>query len=66
MRVPEEQQYREQADQFIVSGLFNSGFSLALMRKDINIATDLAKERGDRHAAGRSPAQVMDGPRKRN
>jgi 3-hydroxyisobutyrate dehydrogenase len=29
--------------QFIVSNLFNSGFSLGLMRKDINIATDLAK-----------------------
>ena len=32
--------------QFIVPGLFNSGFSLALMRKDINIATDLAKSVG--------------------
>ena len=32
--------------QFIVSGKFNSGFSLALMRKDINIATDLAKSVG--------------------
>jgi 3-hydroxyisobutyrate dehydrogenase len=32
--------------QFIVSGLFNSGFSLGLMRKDINIATDLAKSLG--------------------
>jgi 3-hydroxyisobutyrate dehydrogenase len=32
--------------QFIVSGLFNSGFSLALMRKDINIATELAKSVG--------------------
>ena len=32
--------------QFVVSGLFNSGFSLALMRKDINIATDLAKSVG--------------------
>lgn len=29
--------------QFIVSGSFNSGFSLGLMKKDINIATDLAK-----------------------
>jgi len=28
--------------QFIVSGQFNSGFSLGLMKKDINIATDLA------------------------
>lgn len=32
--------------QFIVSGLFNSGFSLGLMKKDINIATDLAKSLG--------------------
>jgi 3-hydroxyisobutyrate dehydrogenase len=32
--------------QFIVSGLFNSGFSLGLMKKDINIATDLAKRVG--------------------
>lgn len=32
--------------QFVVSGKFNSGFSLALMRKDINIATDLAKSVG--------------------
>jgi 3-hydroxyisobutyrate dehydrogenase len=32
--------------QFVVSGQFNSGFSLALMRKDINIATDLAKSVG--------------------
>ncbi len=32
--------------QFVVSGLFNSGFSLALMKKDINIATDLAKSVG--------------------
>jgi|GEM_PF-2580710 len=29
--------------QFIVSGLFNSGFGLGLMRKDIHTATDLAK-----------------------
>lgn len=29
--------------QFVVSRLFNSGFSLGLMRKDIGIATDLAK-----------------------
>jgi 3-hydroxyisobutyrate dehydrogenase len=29
--------------QFVVSGLFNSGFSLGLMKKDIYIATDLAK-----------------------
>ncbi|MFH1604758.1 MAG: NAD(P)-dependent oxidoreductase [Pseudomonadota bacterium] len=33
--------------QFIVSGLFNSGFSLGLMKKDINIATDLAQSLGD-------------------
>ena len=32
--------------QFVVSGLFNSGFSLGLMKKDINIATDLAKSLG--------------------
>lgn len=32
--------------QFIVSGSFNSGFSLGLMKKDINIATDLAKSLG--------------------
>lgn len=32
--------------QFIVSGAYNSGFSLGLMRKDINIATDLAKSVG--------------------
>jgi len=32
--------------QFVVSGQFNSGFSLALMRKDINIATELAKSVG--------------------
>jgi 3-hydroxyisobutyrate dehydrogenase len=32
--------------QFIVSGLFNSGFSLGLMKKDINIATDLAHSLG--------------------
>jgi 3-hydroxyisobutyrate dehydrogenase len=32
--------------QFVVSGQFNSGFSLALMRKDVNIATDLAKSVG--------------------
>jgi len=32
--------------QFIVPGLFNSGFSLGLMKKDINIATDLAKSLG--------------------
>jgi 3-hydroxyisobutyrate dehydrogenase len=32
--------------QFIVSGKFNSGFSLGLMKKDINIATDLAHSLG--------------------
>jgi 3-hydroxyisobutyrate dehydrogenase len=32
--------------QFVVSGMFNSGFSLGLMKKDINIATDLAKSLG--------------------
>jgi 3-hydroxyisobutyrate dehydrogenase len=32
--------------QFIVSGSFNSGFSLGLMKKDINIATDLAQSLG--------------------
>ncbi|MGP1676426.1 MAG: NAD(P)-dependent oxidoreductase [Burkholderiales bacterium] len=32
--------------QFIVSGEFNSGFSLGLMKKDINIATDLAQSVG--------------------
>ena len=32
--------------QFIVSGQFNSGFSLGLMKKDINIATDLAHSVG--------------------
>ena len=30
--------------QFIVSKSFNSGFCLGLMRKDINIATDLARK----------------------
>ena len=38
--------------QFVVSGLFNSGFSLALMRKDINIATDLAKSIGSETLLG--------------
>jgi 3-hydroxyisobutyrate dehydrogenase len=32
--------------QFIVPGAFNSGFSLGLMKKDINIATDLAQSVG--------------------
>ena len=38
--------------QFIVSGAFNSGFALALMRKDINIATDLAKSTGTKTLLG--------------
>jgi 3-hydroxyisobutyrate dehydrogenase len=38
--------------QFIVSKLFNSGFSLALMRKDINIATDLARKMGSKTLLG--------------
>ena len=38
--------------QFIVSGAYNSGFSLGLMRKDINIATDLAKSVGARTLLG--------------
>jgi len=38
--------------QFIVSKLFNSGFSLGLMRKDINIATDLAKKMGSKTLLG--------------
>ena len=38
--------------QFIVSGLFNSGFSLGLMKKDINIATDLAKSLGSNTLLG--------------
>ncbi|MCL5807108.1 MAG: NAD(P)-dependent oxidoreductase [Deltaproteobacteria bacterium] len=38
--------------QYIVSRLFNSGFSLGLMRKDINIATDLAKTTGSRTLLG--------------
>ena len=32
--------------QFVVSGLFNSGFSLGLMKKDIGIASDLAQRLG--------------------
>ncbi len=32
--------------QFIVPGSYNSGFSLGLMKKDINIATDLAQSLG--------------------
>ena len=38
--------------QFVVSKLFNSGFSLGLMRKDINIAVDLAKSTGSRTLLG--------------
>ena len=38
--------------QFIVSGAFNSGFSLGLMKKDINIATDLAKSLGSNTLLG--------------
>lgn len=38
--------------QFIVSNLFNSGFSLGLMRKDISIAVDLAKSTGSRTLLG--------------
>ena len=38
--------------QFIVPGSFNSGFSLGLMRKDINIATDLAKSLGSETLLG--------------
>jgi 3-hydroxyisobutyrate dehydrogenase len=38
--------------QFIVSGKFNSGFSLGLMKKDINIATDLAHNVGARTLLG--------------
>jgi 3-hydroxyisobutyrate dehydrogenase len=38
--------------QFIVSGLFNSGFSLGLMRKDIGIAVDLAKSTGSKTLLG--------------
>ena len=38
--------------QFIVSGQFNSGFSLGLMKKDINIATDLAHSLGSETLLG--------------
>ncbi|MEW6334389.1 MAG: NAD(P)-dependent oxidoreductase [Thermodesulfobacteriota bacterium] len=38
--------------QFVVSRLFNSGFSLGLMRKDIRIATDLAKRVNSRMLLG--------------
>jgi len=38
--------------QYVVSKLFNSGFSLGLMRKDIHIATDLAKKMGSKTLLG--------------
>jgi 3-hydroxyisobutyrate dehydrogenase len=38
--------------QFVVSALFNSGFSLGLMRKDIRIATELAENLGCRTLLG--------------
>ena len=38
--------------QFVVSRLFNSGFSLGLMRKDISIATDLSKRLGSKTLLG--------------
>jgi 3-hydroxyisobutyrate dehydrogenase len=38
--------------QFIVSDQFNSGFSLGLMKKDINIATDLAARLGTKTLLG--------------
>jgi 3-hydroxyisobutyrate dehydrogenase len=38
--------------QFIASGKFNSGFSLGLMKKDINIATDLAESLGSNTLLG--------------
>lgn len=38
--------------QYIVSRLFNSGFNLGLMRKDIHIATDLAKKLGSKTLLG--------------
>ena len=38
--------------QFIVSKSFNSGFSLGLMRKDINIAADLARKMGSKMLLG--------------
>jgi 3-hydroxyisobutyrate dehydrogenase len=38
--------------QFVVSKLFNSGFSLGLMRKDIGIAADLAKSTGSETLLG--------------
>ena len=38
--------------QYIVSRLFNSGFTLGLMRKDVAIAADLAKSLGSRTLIG--------------
>jgi 3-hydroxyisobutyrate dehydrogenase len=38
--------------QFIVSKQFNSGFSLGLMRKDIDIATDLSRRLGSKTLLG--------------
>jgi 3-hydroxyisobutyrate dehydrogenase len=38
--------------QYVVSRLFNSGFSLGLMRKDITIATDLSKRLGSKTLLG--------------
>ncbi|MEK6655800.1 MAG: NAD-binding protein, partial [Thermodesulfobacteriota bacterium] len=38
--------------QFVVSKLFNSGFSVGLMRKGIHIATDLAKSLGSKILLG--------------
>jgi 3-hydroxyisobutyrate dehydrogenase len=38
--------------QFVVSGAFNSGFSLGLMKKDIGIATGLAESLGSETLLG--------------
>ena len=38
--------------QYVVSRLFNSGFSLGLMRKDITIVTDLSKRLGSKTLLG--------------
>ncbi|OHE29674.1 MAG: hypothetical protein A3J94_13310 [Syntrophus sp. RIFOXYC2_FULL_54_9] len=38
--------------QYVVSKLFNSGFNLGLMRKDILIATSLAKRLGSKTLPG--------------
>jgi 3-hydroxyisobutyrate dehydrogenase len=40
--------------QFVVPASFNSGFALALMRKDINIATDLAQSLGSKTLLGQA------------